>query len=187
MCALLQPIRCTSLVGSVAKKVVATRPHCHSSPAPCSPAVEKGSVILALPTPLTAARATSAALRDEAIKEGALVRVRTRVSKICAGGLTIHLVLRLNAIVVSADEDGFLDVIYEVKFPSDDPLQIVRVARDQVKVMPSDNANAAAPCSASTKSKEKGAPRPTTAGKSLRLLTKVLEEERKLAGATMPS
>uniref|UniRef100_A0A0E0EXG5 Uncharacterized protein n=1 Tax=Oryza meridionalis TaxID=40149 RepID=A0A0E0EXG5_9ORYZ len=117
------------------------------------------------------------------IKKGTPVSVRTRVGKIGAG-LNLHLVLRLGAVVVSdADEDdGFLDVVYNVGFPPDDPFRPVRVARDQVKViMPSTSGasstvtNAAAPPPPQRPTKSKGnggGPRPTVAGKSLRLLTR---------------
>ncbi|KAF0900711.1 hypothetical protein E2562_034768 [Oryza meyeriana var. granulata] len=186
--------------GRGAKKF-ASRPH-HSLPPPPPPtsfvlpasishyAADERSVVLALPAPVPSRSPSSAAADEPAIKKGTQVSVRTRVGRICSGH---HLVLRLDAVVVSADEDGVLGVVYKVKFPLDDPFRPVRVARDKVKVMPpavpsvdastgsSTVTNTAAPFS--TKSKDKGAPRPTVAGKSLRLLTKL---ERKRAGATTP-
>uniref|UniRef100_A0A0E0KZQ9 Uncharacterized protein n=1 Tax=Oryza punctata TaxID=4537 RepID=A0A0E0KZQ9_ORYPU len=156
-----------SPAGRVAKKF------CHSSPQPLAP-------------PCTVEECSVPAAGDEPIKKGALVSVRTRVGKIGAG-LNLHLVLRLGAVVVSdADEDGFLDVVYDVRFPLDDPFRPVRMSRDQVKVMMPTAAvtNFGAPLqpppphSTNTKSKDKvSGPRPTVAGKSLRLLTK-LERER---------
>uniref|UniRef100_A0A0E0KZR2 Uncharacterized protein n=1 Tax=Oryza punctata TaxID=4537 RepID=A0A0E0KZR2_ORYPU len=130
---------------------------------------------------------------DEPIKKGTPVSVRTRVGKIGAG-LNLHLVLRLGAVVVSDadEEDGFLDVVYNVGFPPDDPFRPVRVARDQVKVMMPSTIDAsstvtngsAPPPPLLTKSKGTGGgPRPTVAGKSLRLLTKL---ERERAGAVTP-
>uniref|UniRef100_A0A0D9ZVN4 Uncharacterized protein n=1 Tax=Oryza glumipatula TaxID=40148 RepID=A0A0D9ZVN4_9ORYZ len=130
--------------------------------------------------------AGAAGADEPIIKKGTPVSVRTRVGKIGAG-LNRHLVLRLGAVVVSdADEDdGFLDVVYNVGFPPHDPFRPVRVSRDQVKVITPTAAvtNAAAPPPPPhpTKSKSNdGGPRPTVAGKSLRLLTKL---ERERAGA----
>jgi hypothetical protein len=43
----------------------------------------------------------------------------------------------LSAVVVSDAEDGYLEVMYNGGFPRDNPFRGVRVARDQVKKMPS--------------------------------------------------
>uniref|UniRef100_A0A0E0LL18 Uncharacterized protein n=1 Tax=Oryza punctata TaxID=4537 RepID=A0A0E0LL18_ORYPU len=160
--------------GRVAKKSPSSSPH-HSS------LNERSAVVLALPAPPpvpTRRPAPASAATDQPttmIKEGTQVSVRTRVGKISIMGQgqhhqTRHLVLRLDAVVVSADEDGFLDVVYNVKFPRDDPFRPVRVARDQVKVTPpaaactssvDTSTDAAVPRSTTTKSKDKSAQRPT--------------------------
>ena len=66
-------------------------------------------------------------------KKGTTVRVRTRVGRLPTGQ---WLVLWLSAVIVSAAEEGYLEVIYNGDFPRDDPFRTVRVARDQVKNMP---------------------------------------------------
>uniref|UniRef100_J3ML59 Uncharacterized protein n=1 Tax=Oryza brachyantha TaxID=4533 RepID=J3ML59_ORYBR len=124
--------------GRVAKKS-ATAPHHPSSS-------DERSIVLALPAPVPSRRPTpsaaAAAAKLPMIKKGTQVSVRTRVGEVCSG---THLVLSLDAVVVSDEEDGFLDVVYKVKFPLDDPFRPVRVATDKVKVIPP-----AAPSAAST-------------------------------------
>uniref|UniRef100_J3ML57 Uncharacterized protein n=1 Tax=Oryza brachyantha TaxID=4533 RepID=J3ML57_ORYBR len=85
------------------------------------------------------------------IQEGPRVSVRTRVGEVSSG---VHLVLSLDAVVVSDEEDGFLDVVYKAKFPLDDPFRPVRVATDKVMVIPP-----AAPSIASTTTTKAAAPR----------------------------
>ncbi|KAI4985978.1 hypothetical protein ZWY2020_018608 [Hordeum vulgare] len=70
------------------------------------------------------------------IKKGMAVKVRTRAGILPTGHC---LVLWLGARVVSdaaADDDGYVEVIYDGNFPRDDPLRTVRVAMDDVKSMP---------------------------------------------------
>ena len=49
----------------------------------------------------------------------------------------LRLFIWLSAVVVSDAEDGYLEVMYNGDFPRDNPFCTVRVARDQVKNMPS--------------------------------------------------
>uniref|UniRef100_A0A453M8M2 Uncharacterized protein n=1 Tax=Aegilops tauschii subsp. strangulata TaxID=200361 RepID=A0A453M8M2_AEGTS len=69
------------------------------------------------------------------VKKGMTVKVRTRAGMLPTGHC---LVLWLAARVVSAaaDDDGFLDVMYNGNFPRDDPSRTVRVAMDDVRSMP---------------------------------------------------
>ncbi|XBH95903.1 hypothetical protein VPH35_086392 [Triticum aestivum] len=69
------------------------------------------------------------------VNKGMTVKVRTRAGILPTGHC---LVLWLAARVVSdaADDDGFLDVIYNGNFPRDDPSRTVRVAMDDVRSMP---------------------------------------------------
>uniref|UniRef100_A0A0E0AKB4 Uncharacterized protein n=1 Tax=Oryza glumipatula TaxID=40148 RepID=A0A0E0AKB4_9ORYZ len=122
--------------GRVAKRS-STPPPLHPSPDD-----ERSADVLAMPAPppvpgrpaTSAAAAATANEPTPTIEKGTQVSVRTRVGKISVTGhQTRHLVLRLDAVVVSADEDGFLDVVYKVGFPHDDPFRPVRVARDQVQ------------------------------------------------------
>ncbi|EAZ03989.1 hypothetical protein OsI_26127 [Oryza sativa Indica Group] len=183
--------------GRVAK-MSSTPPPLHPSPDD-----ERSADVLAMPAPppvpgrpaTSAAAAATANEPTPTIEKGTQVSVRTRVGKISVTGhQTRHLVLRLDAVVVSADEDGFLDVVYKVGFPHDDPFRPVRVARDQVQVILQPAAEApSVDSSTATDAAVRRAPghdharsrrtsvlpgRPTVAGKSLRLLT---AEERKRA------
>ncbi|KAE8801657.1 hypothetical protein D1007_22688 [Hordeum vulgare] len=70
------------------------------------------------------------------IKKGMTVKVRTRAGILPTGHC---LVLWLGARIVSdaaADDDGYVEVIYDGNFPRDDPLRTVRVAMDDVRSMP---------------------------------------------------
>uniref|UniRef100_A0A8I6YWL2 Uncharacterized protein n=1 Tax=Hordeum vulgare subsp. vulgare TaxID=112509 RepID=A0A8I6YWL2_HORVV len=69
------------------------------------------------------------------VKKGMAVKVRTRAGILPTGHC---LVLWLGARVVSdaADDDGYVEVIYDGNFPRDDPLRTVRVAMDDVRSMP---------------------------------------------------
>jgi hypothetical protein len=58
------------------------------------------------------------------------VRVRTPTGTTPRG---VRIFIMLSAVVVSDAEDGYLEVMYNGDFPRDN----VRVARDQVKKMPS--------------------------------------------------
>uniref|UniRef100_A0A8I7BE28 Uncharacterized protein n=1 Tax=Hordeum vulgare subsp. vulgare TaxID=112509 RepID=A0A8I7BE28_HORVV len=70
------------------------------------------------------------------VKKGMAVKVRTRAGILPTGHC---LVLWLGARVVSdvaADDNGYVEVIYNGNFPRDDPLRTVRVAMDDVRSMP---------------------------------------------------
>uniref|UniRef100_A0A0D9XI90 Uncharacterized protein n=1 Tax=Leersia perrieri TaxID=77586 RepID=A0A0D9XI90_9ORYZ len=96
------------------------------------------------------------AVTSVSFKKGDVVRVRTPLGKL--GTTTLRLVMWLGAVVVSdTADDGHLQVIYDGDFPRDDPFRTVRVATKDVKL-----------ASAAIDNAVQG--RPTTAGKSLRLL-----------------
>uniref|UniRef100_I1QB49 Uncharacterized protein n=1 Tax=Oryza glaberrima TaxID=4538 RepID=I1QB49_ORYGL len=103
-------------------------------------------------------------------KKGDEVRVRTPVGRL--GTPALRLVMWLGAVVVSdADEDGHLEVIYNGNFPRNDPFRTVRVAVKDVKLP--------VPRPAPTLGNI-AAPRPTTAGKSLRRLKMQMLEKKQL-------
>ncbi|KAG8080440.1 hypothetical protein GUJ93_ZPchr0007g4539 [Zizania palustris] len=89
------------------QKDAAVPPATHSSR--CHRSTDRVAV-LALPAPVQPPARPSAAAADEPVfKKGALVRVRTRVGRLCSGH---QLVLWLSAVVVSARQDGaYLDVL----------------------------------------------------------------------------
>ena len=66
--------------------------------------------------------------------KGTTVCVRTQMGTMPTG---LRLFIWLSAVVVSHLEHGSLEVMYNGDFPRDDPFRTVRVARDQVKSMPS--------------------------------------------------
>ncbi|XP_040382244.1 uncharacterized protein LOC121054995 [Oryza brachyantha] len=160
----------TGRVAEKSPKASAPRPRSSTSPptttppAPCSAgaaadprarvvlpsSADERCVILALPAPVPSRRPAAAA-ELPMIKKGTQVSVRTRVGEVSSG---VHLVLSLDAVVVSDEEDGFLDVVYKAKFPLDDPFRPVRVATDKVMVIPP-----AAPSIASTTTTKAAAPR----------------------------
>uniref|UniRef100_M8D2K2 Uncharacterized protein n=1 Tax=Aegilops tauschii TaxID=37682 RepID=M8D2K2_AEGTA len=69
------------------------------------------------------------------VKKGMTVKVRTRAGILPTGHCPL---LWLAARVVSdaADDDGYIEVIYNGNFPCDDPFRTVRVAMDDVRSMP---------------------------------------------------
>ncbi|KAL6656604.1 hypothetical protein ACP70R_004384 [Stipagrostis hirtigluma subsp. patula] len=134
-----------------------------------------------------AAPAEAADVKTSSIGKGALVRVRTPVGTLRTGQ---RLVLWLSAVVVSAagEEEGYIRVVYNnAKFPREDPSGIVRVSTIDVKNMPpaadapstgastGSSAVTTTACSAHP-SQRKATPRPTVAGKKLRLLKKLEDE-----------
>jgi hypothetical protein len=66
-----------------------------------------------------------AKMRPESVSTGTKVRVRTSAGQLCTGQ---RLVLVLNAVVVSATENGY--VVY-----NGNPLKTLNVAKDEVKVI----------------------------------------------------
>ncbi|KAF7061832.1 hypothetical protein CFC21_068499 [Triticum aestivum] len=124
------PPRRSALIPTASKmkvKVSAGVPNKSTAPPPPSRSLE-----LSAKMPSAAARPRSPSIR---VKKGMTVKVRTRAGVLPTGHC---LVLWLAARVVSAaaDDDGFLDVIYNGNFPRDDPSRTVRVAMDDVRSMP---------------------------------------------------
>jgi hypothetical protein len=93
---------------------------------PAEAATKKSSAPISQTTPpLVTSSADS-----EPIQKGTRVRVRTPTGTTPRG---VRIFIMLSAVVVSDAEDGYLEVKYNGDFPRDN----VRVARDQVKKMPS--------------------------------------------------
>uniref|UniRef100_A0A0D9WZD9 NAC domain-containing protein n=1 Tax=Leersia perrieri TaxID=77586 RepID=A0A0D9WZD9_9ORYZ len=110
--------------------------------------------------------AAAPAVTSVSFKKGDVVSVRTPLGRL--GPTTMRLVMWLGATVVSdTTDDGHLNVIYSGDFPRDDPFRTVRVATKDVKFPAVAAVDSAAP---------RG--RPTTAGKSLRLLKNLVKETR---------
>lgn len=126
----------------------------------------------------------------EILKPGAAVRVRTRTAVVMAAK-TVEIWLWLPATVVSAAADGrSYEVVYKGKLPPGDPFATVHVAHDHVvleKEQPDMSSCASAANShaaAASKSSEMvSAPRPTTAGKSMRLIRDLTSEAQPHATA----
>jgi hypothetical protein len=97
---------------------------------PAEAATKKSSAPISRTTPpLVTSSADS-----EPIQKGTMVRVRTPTGTTPRG---VRIFIMLSAVVVSDAEDGYLEVMYNGGFPRDNPFRGVRVARDQVKKMPS--------------------------------------------------
>ncbi|XP_066396391.1 serine/arginine-rich splicing factor SR45-like [Miscanthus floridulus] len=113
------------------------------------------------------------------LKPGTVVRVRTRTAKLKTGQV---LVLCLKATIVSSSTDGGYEVVYDANLPRGDPKSTVHVAPHQVRVIDPSPSPTTLPPSlppptatvAATTKKEM--PRPTTAGKSLRLIRRLFPE-----------
>ncbi|TVT98446.1 hypothetical protein EJB05_56243, partial [Eragrostis curvula] len=123
------------------------------------------------------------------LSPGTSVRVRTRIMvKLARKSEAIWL--WLPAIVVSAAADGSYEVVYKGKLPPWDPFSTVHVASDHVKpekqppptplpsraTSPSACATTNTQVAASKNSSSLPLPRPTTAGKSMRLVNKIATE-----------
>ncbi|XBH73903.1 hypothetical protein VPH35_100941 [Triticum aestivum] len=122
------PPRRSALIPTASKmKVSAGVPNKSAAPPPPSRSLE-----LSAKMPSAAARPRSPSIR---VKKGMTVKVRTRAGILPTGHC---LLLWLAARVVSdaAADDGFLDVMYNGNFPSDDPSRTVRVAMEDVRSMP---------------------------------------------------
>ncbi|CAD6336410.1 unnamed protein product [Miscanthus lutarioriparius] len=106
------------------------------------------------------------------LKPGTVVRVRTRTATLKTGQV---LVLCLKATIVSSSTDGGYEVVYDANWPRGDPKSTVHVAPHQVRMinpypsLPPPTATVAA-------TTKKEMPRPTTAGKSLRLIRSLFPE-----------
>ncbi|TVU30185.1 hypothetical protein EJB05_21795, partial [Eragrostis curvula] len=113
------------------------------------------------------------------MKPGTKVQVRTRTQMVIDGRT---LVLWLPATVVSSAADGdggYYEVIYEGNLPRDDPFSTVRVPLHHVRaIKPPPQPPSQPPSGASAKNQgTQPTPRPTTAGKSLRILHKLPRPE----------
>ncbi|XP_066396389.1 uncharacterized protein [Miscanthus floridulus] len=112
------------------------------------------------------------------LKPGTVVRVRTRTAKLKTGQV---LVLCLKATIVSSSTDGGYEVVYDANLPRGDPKSTVHVAPHQVRVIdPSPSLTTPPPSlpppTATVAATTKEMPRPTTAGKSLRLIRSLFPE-----------
>ncbi|CAL5081932.1 unnamed protein product [Urochloa decumbens] len=121
---------------------------------------------------------------EERLGPGTEVGVRTRTTTLKTGKV---LVLWLRAMVVSPTHAGY-DVVYDGNWPPGDPYGTVHVPRRHVrKIEPSPSPSSAPSSSASDagaaavaaalKKEMRPPPRPTTAGKSLRLIRRSLLQE----------
>ncbi|XP_062186686.1 uncharacterized protein LOC133890284 [Phragmites australis] len=132
------------------------------------------------------------------LKPGTAVLVRTRTA-IQAMGKAV--VLWLPATVVQPTDGGY-EVVYKGKLPREDPYATVHIARDHVRVQKpstttpppsqppssaaSSYASATTTMAAACKSSEMHpAPRPTTAGKSLRLVRNLASEMERQSRAAL--
>ncbi|KAL6896766.1 hypothetical protein ACP4OV_007338 [Aristida adscensionis] len=182
-----------------AKKTSATPPAAKKTSA-TPPTGKKTSA-----TPPAAKKTSSAAPPSRAARDPGRetsLPARTRTATLRTGQV---LVLWLKAVVVSATEGGY-EIVYEGGWPRDDPCATVQVARDHVRLRTptpsttppppqppscasrsrsSTAASAAAAAAAAAAAdvvtatpakKMKPAPRPTTAGKSVRVVRKLFPE-----------
>ncbi|TVU39100.1 hypothetical protein EJB05_12504, partial [Eragrostis curvula] len=119
---------------------------------------------------------------DARLKPGTAVRVRTRIMvKLATKSEAIWL--WLPAIVVSAAADGSCEVVYKGKLPPWDPFATVHVASDHVKPEKQPPPTPLPSCATTNNqvASPKNSlilplPRPTTAGKSMRLVNKLADE-----------
>ncbi|XP_066375087.1 uncharacterized protein [Miscanthus floridulus] len=137
------------------------------------------------PPPRTAPSSAGSACRASPrvpahLKPGTVVRVRTRTATLKTGQV---LVLWLKATILSSSTNGSgYAVVYDANWPPGDPKGTVHVAPHQVKVInpspsptnPPQSLHPPAATVAATPKKEM--PRPTTAGKSLRLIRNLFPE-----------
>ncbi|CAL5086692.1 unnamed protein product [Urochloa decumbens] len=175
------------------------RPRPHPPPRPA--AISRCSTPPPLPssTPSSTGSAISSTLRaaDDHLRPGTEVGVRTRTTTLRTGEV---LVLWLRAMIVSPTNGGY-EVVYDGDWPPHDPYGTVRVPRRHVRMIdpspttqkptscaPSLCASATTATVAAMEKKDmKPAPRPTTAGKSLRLIRRsLLPEMERLARADLP-
>lgn len=115
------------------------------------------------------------------LKPGTVVGVRTRTTTLKTGQV---LVLWLKATIVSSSADGSgYGVVYDGNWPQGDPKSTVYVAPHQVRLFsPSPSPTTPPPslppptATAAATTRKKDRPRPTTAGKSLRLMRSLFPE-----------
>ncbi|XBI85446.1 hypothetical protein VPH35_093585 [Triticum aestivum] len=122
------PPRRSALIPAASKmKVSAGVPRKSAAPPPPSRSLE-----LSAKMPSAAALPRSPSIR---VKKGMTVKVRTRAGVLPTGHCLV-LWLAARVVSASADDDGFLDVIYNGNFPREDPSRTVRVAMHDVRSMP---------------------------------------------------
>ncbi|KAG2645398.1 proline-rich receptor-like protein kinase PERK9 [Panicum virgatum] len=168
------------------------RPRPHPSPrpgatSPCTPQPSRSapsSVDSACPTTLST---------DENLRPGTAVVVRTRTTTLKTGEV---LVFWLRATIVSPSPTrGGYEVVYGCNWPPGDPYGTVHVPRRHVRMIKLSSSPTTPPLSrssaslttataAAARNKEtRPLPRPTTAGKSLRLIRSLLPEMERHARA----
>ncbi|RCV13064.1 hypothetical protein SETIT_2G317700v2 [Setaria italica] len=140
------------------------------------------------PTPPSWSAVSSAPGAAAHLRPGTAVGVRTRTTTLKTGEA---LVLWLKAMVVSPTQEGY-EIVYDGNWPPSDPYGTVHVPRRHVRMMnpspttpPPPPSFAAIPCASATtaavpaaqKKETQPAPRPTRAGKSLRLIRRSLLPE----------
>ncbi|KAJ1254484.1 hypothetical protein BS78_02G281100 [Paspalum vaginatum] len=156
-------------------------------PVPVSPPVTSRSTASVIGSACRSTPAAAAPAVPVTVRPGTLVGVRTKTTKLKTGQV---LVLWLRAMVVSRTDAGY-EVVYEGNWPPADPYGTVHVARDHVRLIKaspslttppppsslppsttnSSCASATTATVAATRKKEVlPEPRPTTAGKKLRLI-----------------
>ncbi|KAF8700814.1 hypothetical protein HU200_034177 [Digitaria exilis] len=122
------------------------------------------------------------------MRPGTAVGVRTRTTKLTTGKV---LVLWLRAMVVSPTQEGY-EVAYDSSWPPGDPYGTVHVPRRHVRMINPSLAPTTSPpslppsCAPSPSASMRPAPRPTTAGKSLRLIRSLWPELQRQAQAACP-
>jgi hypothetical protein len=91
-------------------------------------------------------------------------------------------VLCLKATIVSSSTDGGYEVVYDASFPRGDPKSTVHVAPHQVRVidlspsLTTPPPSLPPPTATVAETTKKEMPRPTTSGKSLRLIRSLFPE-----------
>ncbi|RLM87485.1 ESX-1 secretion-associated protein EspI-like [Panicum miliaceum] len=138
---------------------------------------------------------------NEHLRPGTEVGVRTRTATLKTGEV---LVFWLRAMIVSPVQGGY-EVVYDGNWPPGDPYGTVHIPRQHVRMIkpspspttlppslppysaPSSSASDTTATVAAARKKEmRQAPRPTTGGKSLRLIRSLLPEMEKQARAALP-
>jgi hypothetical protein len=108
------------------------------------------------------------------LSPGTVVHVRTRTAALKTGQV---LVFWLKATIVSQSTDGGYGVVYDANWPRDDPKSTVYVTPPQIRMIdPSPSPTTPPPTAAVAATTKKEMPRPTTAGKSLRLIRSLFPE-----------
>ncbi|XP_066392639.1 uncharacterized protein [Miscanthus floridulus] len=144
----------------------------------CTPASPPPTPPRSAPSSASSARGATPGVPAH-LKPGTVVRVRTRTATLKTGQV---LVLCLKATIVSSSTDGGYEVVYDANWPRGDPKSTVHVAPNQVRVInpspsPTTPPRSVPPPTATVAmTTKKEMPRPTTAGKSLRLIRSLFLE-----------